>query len=708
LTARSPAPRHRWLKFAALILVVAGLGLPVNDLFRYALLVIATVLVVMGDISVRWRRWLGATAAVGLCTLGQIWLAAPRIEEGHNVFIVDGAGGALAAGLPAAAFAFMRGEFDAKYPPAQRCDPARAGCWRGEGFPATAFAFSADGIYERPTYSRRVTGIDFADPVWLRLGFINEKSYNWYDSTDVERAVRDHRSLALLHRWTIALPWFVMYRFPADFVGSDLCWQGEVLWEGDGGHFEAVPHPSMQCRMLGGPDVGRRIFGVAIKHDLAMRLDPTAMLRLRQLIAPALALITTAAVLALLVSFRLSRVALPFALIAVTLVMVFVNDASFIGGVRPFDGGDDGIMYDGFARIMLRDLLAGDFAGALEGGEPVFYFTPGLRYLRVVEHFIFGESYLGYLSLILLLPFLVFATFRRFLPLTWALALVTIFAALPVGVLFGSSLVQYVKWASKGFADPAAYAFFLAGFLLLIGRCARGPGRRFGAAFLAGALFALALFVRPNLAPAAGILLAGAGLAALWQSQIQRIAGLCLGFLPVLGMALHNWVYGGVLAPFTSTTRLAMSMPPSAYLAAFGELSHFDPTGGHVTRALAQIAGWLAGPSESTIMAPLNAVAIIVVARVVVCGGADPWLRLTAAATLVQQGVGLFFLTYGRYYYLTWLLTLLVVAAWLHGEGLDLVRRRWPKLSDRIANHPASAAIARGLTRMSGMMAPTL
>jgi hypothetical protein len=197
--------------------------------------------------------------------------------------------------------------------------------------------------------------------------------------------------------------------------------------------------------------------------------------------------------------------------------------------------------------------MAGDIAAALEGSEPVFYFTPGLRYLRAAEHLIFGESYLGYLSLILLLPFLAFAMFRRFLPLRWALALTFVFAAVPIGVVFGSSLVQYVKWAARGFADPAAYVFFIAGFVLLVGRTVAGPRNRFAGAAWAGLLFALALFMRPNLAPAAGILLAGAGLVALWQRHYRRVAGLCIGFLPVLGMALHNWVYGGALVLFTAT-----------------------------------------------------------------------------------------------------------------------------------------------------------
>src|SRR5262245_54387226 len=136
-----------WLKLAALILVVAALGLPINDLFRYALLVIATVLVVAGVVSARVAPWLGALAAVALCVLGQILFAAPRIEEGHNVFLVDdaaGGGGALAAGLPRAAFQLMATEFNTIYQPARRCAHDKIGSWRGEAFPDAACPFSND------------------------------------------------------------------------------------------------------------------------------------------------------------------------------------------------------------------------------------------------------------------------------------------------------------------------------------------------------------------------------------------------------------------------------------------------------------------------------------------------------------------------------------------------------------------------------------
>jgi hypothetical protein len=699
-------------KLGALLLVVAALGLPINDLPRYGVLIVCAIAISVGAISRRRAAWLGALAAVVACMVGQTMLAAPRIEEGHNVFLIDGPGGALEKGLPPAAFQFMAAQFNARYPPEQRCDAATYGCWRGQAFPTAAYAFSSDGIYSRPAHSRRVSDIDFADPVWLRLGFINEKGYNWNSQTgDIGRATRDRHVLAFLHRWRLEMPWFVMYRFPAAFAGSSLCWRGEVLWGVDGGQFDHLEHASMQCRRLAADDFGRQIFGLAIigREPLHMQLAPTARLRLAQLLESALSLLGAAAVLLLLVRWRPRGTLLAVTLVALTLLVALLNDASFIGGVRPFDGGDDGLVYDGMARIMLRQIASGDIAGALEGGEKIFYFTPGLRYLRVVEHLIFGESYLGYLSLILLLPFLVLGMFRRFLPKDWALVLVLIFVAFPLGVLFGSSLVQYVQWAARGFADPAAYVFFLAGLMLLVGRRSDGPATTFAAGWAAGLLFAIALFTRPNIAPAALILLAGSGLAALYQKHYQRTAGLLIGFLPVLGMALHNWFYGGELVLFTATASISgtLVMPPAAYVGALSELFRFELTGQHLARALHHLGAWLAGPSEWVAMAPVNAAAIALLLRVALWKQIDPWLRLIAWATLAQQCVGIFYAPAGRYYYLTWLLTLLVASVWLHREGLGFMQRRYPQLAARLASHPARLALTRAVERRSAANNPS-
>jgi len=70
---------------------------------------------------------------------------------------------------------------------------------------------------------------------------------------------------------------------------------------------------------------------------------------------------------------------------------------------------------------------------------------------------------------------------------------------------------------------------------------------------------------------------------------------------------------------------------------------------------------------------------------------------------LAQHGVALVYAAAGRYAYLTWLLTLLVVAAWVEGEGLSLLRRWCPRLSERVTKDPVRLALARGLQRMAGM-----
>ena len=176
-----------WRKPAALLLGVAAVGLPLNDVVGYALLVVLAVVVFSGEVSASLRAWAAAVAIIVIATAGQFWLAPPRIDEGHNVFLPGGPTGALEKGLPPEVYKFMAAEFDKQYPPDKRCTSAVTNCWTAMEFPNRAYAFSADGIFHKSDMSRSVTGLDFTDPVWLRLGFINEFKYNWYIGSDVQR-----------------------------------------------------------------------------------------------------------------------------------------------------------------------------------------------------------------------------------------------------------------------------------------------------------------------------------------------------------------------------------------------------------------------------------------------------------------------------------------------------------------------------------------
>ena len=687
-----------WRKLAVVILAVAAAGLPIDHIGIYTLLLIAAVFVFAGEVSAHGRAWAAALAIVAVAVAGQWVLSPPRIDEGHNMFLPDAAHGALLRGLPGDVYQHMAAEFDAVYPLAVRCARGSAGCWQGS-HPERTFAFSADGVFHKSDLSRAASAIDFSDPVWLRLGFVNERDYNWSTrAPDVRRVDRDRRFFMGWRRWHFAMPWFEMIRLPAAYAGGELCWRGEIMWEGEDGRFAVLPGDN--CRALTESDAGRRVFGIAIKPDtLAMHLVPPWRIRLLQFARPALALAACIGLIFALVRVRARRTILPFILIGLAVVVIAADDASFLGGLRPLDGGDDGLFYDGVGREILQRLLDGDIAGFLQGGENVFYYGgPGLRYFRAFEHVLFGESYLGYLSLVLLLPLLTYRLLRRFLPNDWSIAAAIVFTAIPLGAVFGTTFFQYAQWASRGFADPTAYILFIAGALTLV-----AAGEKFPRAFFAALLFAAGIAMKPIVAPAAAVLLGGAGLAALWLRQWPRLAGLCLGFLPVFSMALHNWVFGHALVLFSANSGESwlLVMPPSAYAAAARELAALNFGGANLARAVAEFINLLRGPAQSNAAIPLDAAGIAVLIYVVAARRFDPWLRLLAGAALVQHAVALFYdASTARYHYLAWYLTMVVAVVWLHDVGAGWLQSRYPMLCGRIAANPAARRLASGLASL--------
>ena len=320
-------------------------------------------------------------------------------------------------------------------------------------------------------------------------------------------------------------------------------------------------------------------------------------------------------VLVLLVRADRRSCRLPFLLIAASLVVIAIADASFIGGLRPLDGGEDSLHYEGTARQIADDLWHGHLLAALRGGEDVFYFGgSSFRYPRALERFIFGDTYLGYLSAVLAFPLLMYALFRRLFSVRWALALILIFVVVPVGRLFGTTFTHYAMWAVRGYADPLAVILAVAGYFVLIGVDAERPLPTGRAAFWASFLFAISVAIRPNGAMFAAIMLTGAGLALLYRRHWSRYALLCLGFVPVILPGLHNWYFGHVFVPFVSNWShpLALSMPPSAWFDAVVDLVRLNWTSEPLGAAVHRLGEWLSGPAEKLAMVPVHAAAIAI------------------------------------------------------------------------------------------------
>jgi len=86
-------------------------------------------------------------------------------------------------------------------------------------------------------------------------------------------------------------------------------------------------------------------------------------------------------------------------------------------------GGMDGIIHDGFPYQMLEKWSAGDWTGALMSPERVFYFMPGMRYVRFLETLLFGDAYILQVCLYLFMPIIFYRFFSVFLTQIVALIL---------------------------------------------------------------------------------------------------------------------------------------------------------------------------------------------------------------------------------------------------------------------------------------------
>ena len=680
------------LRLTTLLLVFFIVRLPVNDLLRYGLLLGAVIVIFTSPVTVNGRRWLGALfAAAAIFAVLTAW-PAPRLDEGYR-FYLPGSRADIEASTPPDVARVLTQQFDAEYPLQAGCSGCdAAACQKADASPSPRNGFSADAIYDRPLLSRRTTGIGFSDPVHLRLGDINDLTYNRLDNwcRGIQRFNRDRNSLNLFDRFRFLFPLYLTYQFPPDFVGSQLCWRGTMMWpRGDAG-YDAIEHKTMDCRALTSADAGRLIYAISIKRGerLAMDLQANSTVEVRRAVEIGMVAAGVVAVLLLLLDIKLRALRLPVTLVGLALLLIAIIDINFIGGLRPLDDGDDGFAYEGYARRMVQSVMNGDLVAAFRGEESVYYFTPGFRYFRMLEHFVFGDTYLGYLSVMLALPFLVLMLFRRFVSGTWALIITLMFTAVPLGVLFGSSLTQYIVWAARGFADPFAFVLLFTGILLIVPR-SDDEDRPFAATAFAGAvLLAMATFCRPNLLLASGVMIAGACLMAITQRQFTRLAALLGGFATLIVSPFHNYYFARSTVLFSDNVNQpeTLLMSPLDYLKAAGEILRLDFGGTHVLGAFRQISAWLSGASEFPGMIPLHAAAIVVLIRVSIFGSKfNRWLRLIAFAALVQHGIGACYVTRARYSLGTWLLTVLVCAAWTQIEGLHLFDRYWPGLRSRWA-----------------------
>ena len=659
-------------RIAAGVFVAAAIGLPVLDTWEALLLVASLFLVVFS--AGRPERWrLAAAAAIVLAIVG-VKAVLPRadIAEAHNVFMLLGDGGPLQRGLPPEIFASWQAQFERLHPRTAEVPPFS---WRAHAAePKSLFVQSADSIWRTPKYSRQVDAIDFTTLGEFRGAFANDITYNFW-AGDLSRD---------------SLPFYVMYELTPASAGSRLAWQGQLFWEGEGGRFEEVVHAEPASREIVPADAGRRVYAAffpARDQARRFRLEPSTQLTASTWLRIGLTVAGSFAVLWLMVRPRWGSYLRGLTMFALAWWLMFtyvdLSGRHFLGrDYPPHGGGDDGLVHDGWGHSMALLARQGDVVEALKGSEAVYWFTPGMRYVRMLEKLIFGDTNLLYALWLACVPLAMFYLLRHFVRVRWAWILTAGFCLMPVGNL---SYLQYVTNGRIGYGEGAAAGLFILGTALLLRtQPAWGGLERNGSmTAMAGAALALSSFVRPNFILAAVWLAAMWSLASLRRKDVAAIVPLAIGLAFALWMPFHNWYYGGEFF-LVSRAGATLSIPlgPRDYLAAARDAAQGQFDTAAVTVTSAQVKGWLSAPAfvdlYSGLLAPVARAAHVfrLIALALTCWVVLRWavarfargtdLAVIAVAALLAHVPMLFVhATFDRYAMLAWDLSILVLVLWV-------------------------------------------
>ena len=682
------------------------LGVPVTDFWRFLLLTVAVMALCFGSVRFEGRRWLAALAFVAAVVALNWLLPSPRIEEGHNVYIPVGASlDVFDKELPPDAQRQMKSIFDQSYINDPKNLPGSPDWWRSPVFtyqPSRfvdhAFSTSSDALWQRPKYSRTVDAIDFTSQEQARIGAINRRVYNFYRRSNKKNHQSAFGFAADARIDRSSMPFFVMLELNDALVGGEICWKGQTLWEGDDGKFSLADHTKQSCRDVSENDKGKRLFALAIAPDkpLALTVYPNLGQRLALWLKAALRIFGVLAVLLALVRIQsINQLLLPVGAAVSTFLTTAIIAPGFLTGFMTQHGGNDGLRHESFGFDISQAIARGDITAAFRGSENIFYFMPGLRYLKGLEDLLFGDTNFGLLLCTIFIPVFLYYLLRRMLPLRWTVCLIVIFMFTPIFERMGFAQFLYVREMAKGFPEPVGYGAFLAALALVAWsvpvRNATPPFSPMPAVLI-GLALALSVAMRPNLALAAALLLVMVGAWLLLERRWKEFVALGLGFAPILLIAAHNWYFGGKFVPLTSAAFISATFitPPSVYLAALGELLRLDFGGESLALVRRHLNNWNHLTDFYRLFA-LFAVPWVLVRRYPLA------LKGLAVIALSMQAVLLFYLPTGRYAYLAWLLVFIIAAVVVQQELLPWLARKWPGRFLRLARLP-------GLRQVRGVL----
>ena len=585
------------------------------------------------------RRWVLAIiiALAGLAIRSNIQV--PYINMGSNVFIggIGYENSIFSKELPPIVYKKLNEEFILKFPDSLSSPDKNL------------FEISVTQMINKNSETKKIKEINWKNRYQLALGSFNNTKYNAYAEQQPNRK---------------KLPYFVKYTIPKEYdhTESKFCWKGFAYFKAD--IFQEKFNKKKGCIDI------KKYYGSGKKNLELWLIDTGDNLLEAELISPSsikiriyiiklTQLITSLTILFILFNnFNFRKVSKYICTFIITFLFAVYYNPTILSKFVLFEGGNDGLLYVHFAHLISENIAQGNYYEAFRGGESVFDLMPFYRYVWVLNYFLFEEAPWLFFFTLNALPLVIYYILKALLDEKWASVLIICWFILPVFEAFGFFHFYYVKLTLRGFAEPLAYLMFLSALAIILKIFhVKKKLYNYSDLFWIGLLFSIAIGLRANILPACLVMLLFLLYKGIQKKYYLGLFYLFSGLSLTLSIPFHNYYFSNSLVPLTIAAYKDWNLgaSPSDYLNLIYsifllnfDMSLWNKIISHINGEIKLYEIWYHSGILACIFCVFKKTTPTIIKFISVSG-------LSIVSMLLFYHVG------GRYSYLSWTLTLIIL-----------------------------------------------
>ena len=647
------------IKYKIILLFITGLiiGLPIIDTFQFITLLFFLPIIFISEILKKKQIFISIVVFLTFICF-KYFVPSLVIQEGHNIVLLNKLSKSYYENnLPKNIYNFFDEQFKFHFNEST-CKENLGFCWKSykpNKDTDPIFAISSNWSLNEIKYSRIVKNIKVSNLTSVKIGISNHPKLSFYQTSEdeVNDIERDD------------MPFFVMYEIPKLLIDSFFCWKGNVFWEKNVDNFVLKSNKTYECLKIKKSDFGKKIYAVSLgsKNELIFDLKKNNFLKLSENLELLSAFFAIFLILILNTKFNY-RIYLfsSIYLSSYILLLFFINKELFYGfDILP--GGMDGITNWNYGTEIYKNLIKFNFNNAFEGGEPVFYFLPGLRYFWAISRFIFGESFYGYLLVPFFYTGIIFYIFKNIVGIRWALTIT--FINFFSNAFDGYALpnMKLINHINVGHAEPLAILLILTClliFIMTIKEKINSISKFYS--FLLGFFLFLSVSLRPDYLPSAIVMISAIIIYCFFYiNKFTFAIFTIIGFSFFLLIPLHNYYYSNQIVLITSNHPLIYNpgisdntgVPIRIYFNVFFDLIQLKYNE-NLKNISNQVIKWIR-PEQYHYMIS------IIITLFLLVRSKEFFIKIICLLALSQHTVLLIFIPQHRYAYLAWILTFILI-----------------------------------------------